>query len=329
MPIAKTRVAVVGYGAIGRHHARNLASMGNVDFVGVADSSELARADAAQQGFAVFDSLERVIDAGTDAVVLSVPTALHADYALQCIDAGVPMLIEKPIAMTTESGAQIIELARRRSVPLMVGYVERYNSAVVALRNFMREGGLGNVYGISARRVGTMPARIKDANVLIDIGVHDIDLAAFLLDCDLSLKSAQGGRARLTDRLDFAFLALQGQSVPIHIESNWITPVKAREVFVTGENGLCHVDYVTQSVRFAAAREFPVVRTFEGVVDQYQAGEFVVLPHEREEPLRRELRTFVAGIRDGDLPNPELSLVSLRIAEEATAMIDANNHVNV
>lgn len=205
----------------------------------------------------------------------------------------------------------------------MVGYVERYNPAIVALRNFMREGGLGAIFGISARRVGTMPARIRDANVLIDIGVHDIDLAAFLLDSDLSLKSAQGGRARLTDRVDFAFLALEGKRVPIHIESNWITPVKAREIFVTGENGLCHVDYVTQSVRFAAAREFPAVSTFEGVVDQYRMGEFVSLPHDREEPLRRELRTFVTGITAGGLPDPKLSLVSLRIAEEATGLIEA------
>lgn len=325
----RVRLAVVGYGAIGRHHARNLSSLEDVTFVGVVDENDEARAEAASFGYSTFSGLDAAIRSGLDAVILSVPTAIHYPLALECIASGLALLIEKPIAMTTQDGADIIRRAAEKNVPLMVGYVERYNPAVVALRTFMNEGGLGNIYGISARRVGTMPARIKDANVLIDIGVHDIDLAAFLLDSDLSLRSAQGGRARLTDRLDYAFLALEGRNVPVHIESNWITPVKTREIFVTGENGLCHVDYVTQSTRFAAAREFPVVSTFEGVVDQYRMGEFVSLPHEHEEPLRRELRTFIAGIHDGNLPDPRLSLVSLRIAEEATVLIDSSQALKV
>ncbi len=320
----RIRVAVVGYGAIGRHHARNLNELNEeVDFVGVVDASKNALAAAAELGYPTFQTLDEAVALGLDAVVLSLPTALHFEYAVGCIDLGLAVLVEKPIAMTSEQGAEIIERARAKGVPLMIGYVERFNPAVVALRDFIRAGGLGEIYGISARRVGTMPARIQDANVLIDIGVHDIDMAAFLLASDLELLAAQGGRAMLNDRVDYAFLALQGRGVPIHIESNWITPVKAREVFVTGANGICHVDCVTQSTRFAAAREFPAVSTFEGVVDQYKTGEFVTLTVEKEEPLRRELRAFFAGIRTGELPPPEISLVSLRIAEQATAMIDA------
>ena len=205
----------------------------------------------------------------------------------------------------------------------MVGYVERYNPAIVALRDFMKSGGLGKIYGFSARRLGVMPARIKDANVLVDIGVHDIDAAAFILDTNLELRSAQGGRAVLEDRLDYAFLALEGEGIPVHIEANWITPVKFREVFVTGENGLCHVDYVTQVARFAAARAFPAVQTFESVVDQYKMGEFVTLAVEKEEPLRRELRVFATGLAGGLLPDPSISLISLRIAEEATKLIES------
>ncbi len=316
------RIAVIGYGAIGRHHARNLAGLPEADFVGVVDSTESARGDAERSGHPTFSLLEDAVACGLDAVVLSLPTSLHFKYAIRCIDLGLATLVEKPIAMSAEDGRAIIELAADRNVPLMVGYVERYNPAIVSLRSFIHSGDLGEIYGISARRVGTMPARIKDANVLIDIGVHDIDLAAFLLDADLTLRSAQGGRAVLEDRLDYAFLALDGRGVPVHIESNWITPVKAREVFVTGANGLCHVDYVTQSARFAAAREFPPVCTFEGVVDQDRTGEFVALPVERVEPLRRELRALIAGIQNGGLPDPAISLVSLRVAEEATLLID-------
>lgn len=321
--MASLRIGVAGFGAIGRHHARNLVSLPGASFAGVSDPDPAARRDAEEIGYPVFASLEQLLVEGVDGVVLSMPTASHYECAMQCIERGCAVLVEKPIAMTVREGEEIIAAAARNRTPLMVGYVERYNPAIAALRDFMRSGGLGKIYGFSARRLGTMPVRIKDANVLVDIGVHDIDSAAFILDCNLELRSAQGGRAVLDDRLDYAFLALDGGGVPVHIEANWITPVKFREVFVTGENGLCHVDYMTQTARFAAAREFPTVQTFEKVVEQYKTGEFVPLAVEKQEPLRRELSAFVSGIETGLLPDPAISLVSLRIAEEATRLIEA------
>ncbi len=320
---ASIRVGVVGYGAIGKHHARNLQALAAADVVGIADEDSQTRKDAARAGFRTFRDLDSLLSAGVDAVILSVPTALHKSLALQALSAGCAVLVEKPIALTSADGREIIDVARKKRLPLMVGYVERYNPAVIALREFMKTGHLGKIHGISARRIGTMPARIRDANVLIDIGVHDVDMAAFILDCDLTLKSAQGGRAFLEDRLDFAFMALSGNGVPIHIESNWITPVKFREVFVTGENGLCHVDYITQTARFAAGRRFVEMDTFEGTVEQYVAGEFVDIPVKKEEPLRRQLEIFLNGVRGAELPDSVLSLTSLRIAEEATEQIEA------
>ncbi len=169
----------------------------DVDFAGVVDPDPDTRSQAAENGFNTFTSLSELLAIGVEGVVLSVPTSLHHTFALQCIDAGCAVLVEKPIAMTVSEGREIIERANQKHIPLMIGYVERYNPAIVALRDFMLSGGLGKIYGISARRLGTMPARIKDANVLIDIGVHDIDMAAFVLDAELTLRSAQGGRAKI------------------------------------------------------------------------------------------------------------------------------------
>jgi UDP-N-acetylglucosamine 3-dehydrogenase len=318
----KHRIGVVGFGAIGQHHARNLSEMEAVSFAGVADSNESTRADAASLGYRTYATLEQLLREGVDAVVLSVPTASHYESARKCIAAGVPVLIEKPIALDSRSGKAIIDFARSKAVPVMVGYVERYNPAVMAIRDFMAEGGLGQLFTISARRVGVMPARIKDANVLIDIGVHDIDLVAFITGRELVLRAAMGGRAKLQDRLDFATLALDAEGIAVDINANWITPVKIRELFVTGENGLCHVDYMTQSARFAAARDLEPVPNFEAVLRHYTAGSFVQLPVTKAEPLRRELEVFVDGLAGAPLPDPEISLVSLRIAEEATRQID-------
>jgi UDP-N-acetylglucosamine 3-dehydrogenase len=297
--------------------------MSDVDFLGVVEPSDSARADADALGFRTWGSIDELLRFGADAVILSVPTALHYELALKCIDASCGMLIEKPIAMDSASGAAIISAAKSKAVPLMVGYVERYNPAVVAIRNFMAQGGLGRIFTISARRVGVMPARIRDANVLIDIGVHDIDLVAFITGTELDLRSALGGRAVLQDRIDYALLSLDAGGIAVDITSNWLTPVKIRELFVTGENGLCHVDYITQKARFAAARPLEPLPDFESVVAQYVHGEFADLPVEKGEPLRRELEVFVAGLRGAAFPDPSIALVSLRIAEAATREIES------
>lgn len=322
------KIAVIGFGAIGRHHARNLAAIESAVFAGVVDPRPEAQQEARELGYDVYSSLEEAIDRGLDAVVLSVPTSLHASLGRACIEAGLAVLIEKPIASTVEEGAALIGLAEQKSVPLMIGYVERYNPAVVAVRRFIADGHLGKLFSVSARRVGVMPARIQDANVLIDIGVHDIDLVAFITNSDLTLKSALGGRALLQDRIDYASLALDANGVSVDITSNWITPVKIRELFITGEHGLCHIDYITQAARFASAREFDAT-SYEGFVDSYVKGAFVDLAVQKEEPLRRELLTFVSGLDGGQLPDPRISLTSLRIAQEATELLETNAKMQV
>lgn len=320
----KRRIGVVGFGAIGRHHVRNLHAMENVEFVGVAEPIEAARSEAKALGYQVFPSVEELLASGVDGLVLSVPTAMHYDVAMRCIEASCAILIEKPIALDSTSGRKIIDAAQRARVPLMVGYVERYNPAVVAVRRFMADGGLGRIFTISARRVGVMPARIRDANVLVDIGVHDIDLVAFITQRELHLRSALGGRALLQDRVDYASLALDAGGIAVDVSSNWITPVKIRELFITGENGLCHVDYMTQTARFAAARQLGPLPNFEALVQQYTEGKFAELEIHKEEPLRRELAVFIEGLNGGALPDPNISLISLRIAEEATKQIEAS-----
>lgn len=320
----KKRIAVVGFGAIGRHHARNLATLPGAELVGVMDVSPDARAEASASGYPVIENFDDVLSARLDGAIVCVPTAFHLDVAVNLLNHGVGVLVEKPIAQTVAQGEVLIQTAARLKSPLMVGYVERYNPAVVALKRFVESGDLGRPLFVAARRVGTMPARIKDANVLIDIGVHDLDAVAFITGATLTLRSAMGGRAILDDRLDYAALAVDAGGVAAHVESNWITPVKIRELYVTGENGVCHVDYMTQTARFAAARAFSAAPTFENFVEQYNVGEFIDLPVEREEPLRRELRAFLGGLNGEPLPDPYTSLSSLGIAEEATAKIEAN-----
>lgn len=319
----KPALVVVGFGAIGRHHARNLHEMSEVDFIGVVDPSENARQDAERLGYRAFASVDEILDRRVTAAVLSVPTSLHYALALELLGAGVALLIEKPIAATLEQGREIIALARRRDLPLMVGYVERFNPAVLAAQRLINDGLVGKPLHIASRRVGGMPIRITDANVLVDIGVHDIDCMSFLLQKNLTLMSAQGGMAVAADRVDYASLALQAGDVVAHATVNWVTPVKVRDLTITGSTGYLQVDYLRQQTHFAPGRNFVKTESYEALVAQYEEGTLLEIPIERREPLRLELERFVSILTgESDAPDPDISLVSLQIALEATEMIE-------
>lgn len=320
------RIGVVGFGAIGRHHARNLRDMPGVEIVGVVDHLSIARAQAADLGYAVFETTKELLDAGIDGVIIAVPTSSHEEVAEDFIDRSVALLVEKPLAQSMVAAKRLISRCAHAGIPLMVGYVERYNPALVAVHDFVSEGNLGRLISMSARRVGVLPPRIRDASVLIDIGVHDIDIAAWITAARLNLLCAQGGMAVLDDRLDFATLMLDAAGTVVSIESNWITPVKVRELSITGTRGYCHVDYMTQRATFAPGRSFAPTSNYEELVRQYEEGTLLHLPVKKREPLACELEVFVEGMRGGALPNPGLALASLRIAEEATDAINRSSY---
>jgi UDP-N-acetylglucosamine 3-dehydrogenase len=280
-------------------------------------------------GYTVFSTAAELIAKGIDAAVIAVPTSLHEEVAEAFADRSIALLVEKPLANTMLAAKRLMARCARAGVPLMVGYVERYNPALEAVRNFVAEGNLGRLISMSARRVGVLPPRIRDASVLVDIGVHDIDIAAWITSARLNLLCAQGGMAVLEDRLDFATLMLDAAGTVVSIEANWITPVKVRELSITGTNGYCHVDYMTQVATFAPGRSFAPTSDYEELVKQYEEGTLVQLPVQKREPLARELEVFVRGVQGAALPNPGLALASLRIAEEATAAINRISHAMV
>jgi UDP-N-acetylglucosamine 3-dehydrogenase len=320
---AKLAIAVVGFGAIGRQHARNLANIEGVDFAGVVDPLPEARTSAESRGYRTFLSVEDLLKNPLDGAVVSVPTALHYPISLQLIDAGIGVLIEKPIAQTIEQGTQIIARSRSRGLPLMVGYVERFNPAVIAAQGLIRDGLVGTPLQVTTRRVGTWPARVRDANVIVDIGVHDIDLISFLLQTNLTLLDAQGGMAVFNDRIDYASLTMDAGGVAANALVNWVTPVKIRDMTITGLAGFLQVDYLRQQTHFAPGRDFVVTESYEDFITQYEEGVLLECPVVRREPLRLELEKFVSLLHGAECPDPEIALGSLRIALEATEMIES------
>ena len=168
-------------------------------------------------------------DLGLDAVTIAAPTHLHHEIALKCIARGIHVLVEKPIASNVEEGREIIAAARRAGVTLMVGHVERFNPAVQAIKQAIEDE---DILSIAITRVGPFPPRMSNVGVVIDLAVHDIDLIRWFTDSEIIEVQPQLSSA-VAEREDIALLQFRTASgVLAHINTNWLTPFKARNVHV-------------------------------------------------------------------------------------------------
>ena len=238
------RVGVVGVGVMGSNHARVLAGLPNTELVGVADPDRKQTEFVARTlGCAAVGSINELLDLKVDAITIAAPTHLHHDIALTCIARGVHVLVEKPIASSVEEGREIISAARRAGVTLMIGHVERFNPAVEAIKEAIR----GEVIlSIAITRVGPFPPRMSNVGVVIDLAVHDIDLIRWFTDSDIVEVQPQLSSA-VAEREDIALLQFRTASgVLAHINTNWLTPFKARNVTVATRGKYVMGDLLTR-----------------------------------------------------------------------------------
>src|SRR5437016_9992748 len=299
---APVRLGVIGVGIMGSNHARVLADLSGVKVVGIADPGASHRALLAQIiGCEVCDDAEALIDLGIDAAVIAAPTHLHHDIALTCIKRGVHVLVEKPIASNVEEGRAIVAAAERAGVTLMVGHVERFNPAVQAIKDAIKGE---DILSISITRVGPFPPRMSNVGVVIDLAVHDIDLIRWFTDSEITEVQPQI-KSAVAEREDIALLQFRTTSgVLAHINTNWLTPFKARNVTIATRNKYVMGDLLTRQV----------TECFGFKLDGSYSMRHLPVGH--GEPLRAELIAFVNAIRDGSEPavTGEEGVASLEIA---------------
>jgi predicted dehydrogenase len=321
----KMEVAVIGVGAMGKNHARVYADMQDVNLVGVADPDERLVADVARRhGGQYYTDYQQLLDReAPEAVTIAVPTVEHLKVALEVIQRGIHVLIEKPIAFSVDEGRQIIEVARKAGVILMIGHIERFNPAVMALKQRLTEGELGRVFEVDARRQGPFPARVKDVGVVIDLAVHDLDVMRFVTGQEVLRVFAETERRIHSSREDLlSGLVRLEEGIVGTLNINWLTPTKIRELSVIGERGMFRVDYLTQDLYFfenaeALAADWPYL-TLRGVGEGRMIRHVVM----KREPLRLEQEAFVRAIRDGGLA-PVSGEDGLRALELAQAVVNS------
>ena len=301
------RVGVVGVGVMGSNHARVISELPGVELAGIVDiDRHQARNVSRSLGCRAFENLDALLECGVDAATIAAPTHLHHDLAIACIRRGIHVLIEKPIASTAEEGRSLIAAARRAGVTLMVGHVERFNPAVQAIKETL----VGEeILSIAITRVGPFPPRMSNVGVVIDLAVHDIDLIRWFTDSEIIEMQPQLSSA-VAEREDIALLQFRTASgVLAHINTNWLTPFKARTAHVATRKKYVMGDLLTRQV----------TECFGFKAD----GSYSMrhLPVGYAEPLRAELQAFIEAVRCGTAPavSGEEGVASLDIAMRCLA----------
>jgi UDP-N-acetylglucosamine 3-dehydrogenase len=296
------RIGVVGVGVMGSNHARVFAGLPGTELVAVADPDQKqAEFVARTLGCAAVADVEQLLALDVDAVTIAAPTHLHHDIALACIDRGVHLMVEKPIASTVAEGHNIIVAAVQAGVTLMVGHVERFNPAVEAVKEAIRGE---DILSIAITRVGPFPPRMSNVGVVIDLAVHDIDLIRWFTDSDIVDVQPQLSSA-VAEREDIALLQFRTASgVLAHINTNWLTPFKARNVTVATRGKYVMGDLLTRQV----------TECFGFQPDGSYSMRHLSVGH--AEPLRSELLAFVRAVRSGTTAavTGEEGVASLEIA---------------
>ncbi len=297
-------VAVVGAGSMGMNHLRVLKDFGEeqVRLVGVAEPQPAARSRASNR-FQVrgFDDYRAMIaETKPDVVAIVVPTDLHFAVASHALDAGVSVLVEKPITATVEQAEQLIALARARGVRLAVGHVERFNPAVLELKRQLDSGNVGRIFYLHARRLGPFPPRIRDVGVILDLATHDLDVMRYLAGSEVRHVFAETQqRVHQTHEDLLLGLIRFGNAAIGMLDVNWLTPTKIRELTVTGERGMYLVNYLNQDLYFYendyTATEWDALRSLTGVSE----GTMTRLKVQKAEPLRLEWENVLAAVRGG------------------------------
>jgi len=320
------KTAVIGVGSMGVNHARINWELPDVELVGVADfNHDTAQQVAAKYGAKAYFSHEELLDETLpDAVTLAVPTIYHHKIALDIIERGIPLLIEKPISFTIEEGKDIIAAAKQNNVKLMIGHIERFNPAITTLKSLIAEGDLGRIFQMDAHRQGPFPARIADVGVVVDLAVHDLDVMRFVSQSEVVRVYAETEKhihSKYEDLLTGLVRFADGTIGTLTI--NWLTPTKIREFIVTGECGLFRCDYLTQDLFFyenpvSSGSEWEHLRHLRGV----REGKMVRHVVAKKEPLRAEQEAFIASILN-DTPVPVTGEDGLRALELAKIIVQS------
>ncbi len=332
------RCAVVGVGRMGQHHARKYAQMEGVELVGVVDGDADRRETMADSlGCAAVASEEELLALGVDAVSIAVPTTYHLKCAAPLLKAGVACLIEKPLATDSDEAKELVRLAEESGAMLMVGHIERFNPAVMALQRAADSDGDGrSVQGLVPRfvevhRVSPMTFRSVDVSVVMDMMIHDLDVVLWLMGGREPDAVEASGVPVLTEHEDvcnarLTFNMPEGRCVA-NITASRLAFKTERKTRITGERGYVSIDYAKKAgvlirktanqVQMDEIRS--ALREGKDLSDLDYSDLVAIEPLELEgiDQLEQEIAAFLRCVRTGEAPpiDAQAGFAAVRTAE--------------
>lgn len=302
--MCEVKVGVVGVGVMGQRHCRVYSNLRGVQLAGVCDTVPEMGAKVAQQYQTPFYSdIDELLDR-VDAVSLTVPTPFHFDLAKYCLDRRVHILIEKPLAETLEQAEMLTRMAEASDLIVQVGHIERFNPVYIELRNVLESM---TVLAINMRRMSPYRGSNTDVDVILDLMIHDLDLALDLIAQEPGAVNAYGFTA-LNGAIDHAMAHLDFESGPfLTITASRITEQKIRSIEIAAQNAYLEADLLNKSIavhrstigEYLSHQQQGVKYRQESIIERIHVPTF--------EPLLLELQHFTDCILTNKPP-----LVSVR-----------------
>jgi predicted dehydrogenase len=316
--VSATRVGVIGAGSLGFHHARILRDVAGAEMAGIFDASaERAAAVSAELGVHAFASVDALLSA-VDAAVVAVPTTAHAEVALAALDAGVHLLIEKPIAASVEEADAIVRKAEANGLLVATGHVERFNGALRACEQYLEDPRFAE-----SHRLAPFGPRGTDVAVVLDLMIHDIDLLLGLVRRPVESVEAVGVGV-LTGNVDIANarLVFEGGAVA-NITASRVSMERMRKIRFFQRSGYVSLDLAKGTGEFLRLRKGATMPEGDvNLLSLMNIVERIELTGDGAEPLRAELQAWVSAVR-GEAPlvvsgrdGRDALAVALRIMEK-------------
>lgn len=324
------KIVVIGAGSMGKNHARVCSEDKNIELVGIVDKNkEVADSIAKRFDIKAFYDYKEIIPQ-IDAAIISTPTRTHYMIALDLLNNGKHVLIEKPICATLNEAEELTRKAETERLILAVGHIERHNPAATFVKEALKEKKFGELITLTSKRVSNFPGRIKDIGVMMDLGIHDIDIMHFLAGNVKSVYAKAGKFNKTIAYEDYANIVLNFDNDKCGIiEVNWLTPMKIRKMFLTCSENFVEIDYMEQSVTISSS-SFKKINEMDlyRVPIQYNVNHVAL---EKKEPLKLEIHDFIESILKNRKPlaTGEDGLMALKIAEAAAQSYKTGAEVRI
>ena len=289
--MSKIKIAVVGVGSLGQHHARILSTHENAELVGVVDADDKRGEAIAKKCNTVnFTDVKDVIGK-IQAAVISVPTPYHYDIAKQLLQNGIHCLVEKPFTETVEQSTELIRIARDKNLVLQVGHVERFNPAIIAAYPYVKDPKF-----IEVNRLGPYDPRTAHIGVVLDLMIHDLDMLLNFVKSKVVSFEAHGAKI-LSEHEDIAKVRIKFANGCIaDVSTSRVTIDKYRKIRIFQKDSYVSVDYAGKSLKIYKKKpDVAVVKSLldiEVIKPKVQSGE----------PLAYELTHFLNCVIEGKKP---------------------------